>query len=408
MSVREDAWLCPPTLPAIRRLAEAEGLSIEAAFERMEQVRYRALDRIVEDPYRYGLEPSIWWVGDALVDFPWCTVDTAAVIRARTGLDWEGWKKAVRRLLGFTKPVKSLLSSGANRSGKTERAVKRAVMEAVNRPDGHVWALHASWRDSVQKQQDVVWKYLPREYKRQVQGEHEYIKYKEKTGFAGQGFILGNGTRFQFAVYTQDVQSVMEGAKVSRANADEEFPVEWLLALERRSAQLNGVVECTFTPVHGWTAGVGEFYEGMTPVKMMPAYMLPRDGLPGVPWAAMGLAEAEYRELEQAEEEKRAACAPGSRPQDCTAWLRGEDGLPPAPAGRVFDAVPRVARCRNPERAVIFMHPCDNPYGNPRMVIQRALHQGGEMVRQSVYGLATRKWSARFPGYRDWVGESEK
>jgi hypothetical protein len=395
-------------MAAIRRFAEAEKCSVEMAFEKMERIRYRAMDRILEDPYRYGLEPSIWWVADALVDYPTCTVDTEAVIKSATGLDWEGWKRSMRKLLGFARPVRSLLSSGANRSGKTERASKRNIMTAVNTPNAHVWALHASWRDSVEKQQDVAWKYMPKEFKRQVQTEHEYIKYKDKTGFAGNSFILNNGTRFNFAVYTQDVKSVMEGARVTRANADEEFPVEWLMALERRAAQLNGTVECTFTPVHGWTAGVGEYCEGMTPVKLMPAYMLPRDGLPGIPWAAMGLTEEEYRELEAADDAKRPTAVPWSRPQDCTQWLKGVEGMPEAPAGRVFDKVPRVAKCRNADRAIIWFHPCDNPYGNPRMVIRKAMSQGFDMVRMSIYGMATRKWSAKFPGFRNWIGESEK
>jgi len=405
--MREDAWLAPPTMAQIRLVAEREQCSVPLAFEKLEKVRERALERIEEDPYRFGLEPPCWWVADALVDFPICTVDTAAVIKARTGLDWEGFKRAMRRHLGFGRPAKSLLSSGANRSGKTERASKRNVMMAVHTPSAHVWAMHASWRDSVDKQQDVVWKYMPREMKRQVQSETEYVKYKEKTGFAGNSFIMRNGTRFNFAVYNQDVKSVMEGSKVTRGNLDEEFPVEWLLAMERRAAQLNGIVECTFTPVHGWTAGVGEFLEGMTPVKMMAAYMLPRDGREALPWAAMGLAEEEYRELERAEDEKRMATAPWSRPQDCLAWLEGKEGLPEAPANRVFDKVPRVARCRNGERAIVWFHPCDNPYGNPRMVIKRAESQGAEMVKMSVYGLAMRKWSARFPGFRNWVGEGE-
>lgn len=405
--MREDAWLCPPSMPAIRAFAAEYKCSVEMAFERLERIRYRALDRILEDPYRFGLEPSIWWVQDALVDFPICTVDTAAVIKAKTGLDWDDWKREVRLLLGFQRPVKSVLSSGANRSGKTERASKRSVMMAVHRPDSFVWALHESWRDSVDKQQGVVHKYLPQEHKEQKQTSTAYMKYKEKTGFAGSSFILENGSRFTFAVYTQDVKSVMEGSKVSWANADESFPVEWLLALERRAAQLNGVVECTFTPVHGWTAGVGEYFEGMKPVKMMPAYMLPRDGGPGVPWAAMGLTEEEYQELENAEDERREAGVMWSKPQDCTAWLKGGTGLPPSPAGRMFDSVPRVAKCRNPERAIVWFHPCDNPYGNPRNVIKKAMSQGSEMVKMSVYGMAAKKWSARFPGFRNWIGEGD-
>lgn len=403
--MREDAWMAPPGAAAVRAYAEQNDCAFADAFRRMERLRERTLERIADDPYRYGLEPPCWWVADALEDFPYCTVDTEQTIRAGTGLSWDDFKQAMRERLGFKRPVKSLLVSGANRSGKTERALKRCVMLAEEQAESHIWAFHESWRDSVDKQQDVVWKYLPKEHKKQVQGANEYIKYKAKTGFSGMSLILENGTHFKFGAYTQDVKSVMEGSKVTRAEADEDFPVEWLLALERRAAQLNGVVNCTFTPVYGWTAGVGEFYEGMTVVKDMPAYMLPRDGKSPLPWAAMGLSREEYDELEAAEDDRRAATAPWSRPQDCLAWLGGEDGLPAAPEGRVFERVPRVAKCRNPDRGVVWFHPCDNPYGNPRQVIKRALHQGTEMVRMSVYGMATRKWSARFPGFRDWVGE---
>src|SRR5690554_5020361 len=83
--MREDAWLAPPGAAAVRAYAEQNDCAFADAFRRMERLRERTLQRIVDDPYRYGLEPSCWWVADALEDFPFCTVDTERTIRDRTG-----------------------------------------------------------------------------------------------------------------------------------------------------------------------------------------------------------------------------------------------------------------------------------------------------------------------------------
>jgi hypothetical protein len=203
----------------------------------------------------------------------------------------------------------------------------------------------------------------------------------------------------RFVFYTQEVASVFEGALPAMVAMDETFPEEWLKTAERRVAQKNGFVVCPFTPVNGWTTGIQQFIDQSTVVKQTPAYLLPRDGGAILPWLEMGLTESEYRELENADIEKRAARAPWSRPQDCLAWLDGKEGKMDPPKDRAFTMVPRVAMCANSTRAIVYMMPCDNPYGNPRLVMKTAVAQGVEMIKRSIYGQVARRWMNKFPGF---------
>ena len=192
--MREDPWLAPPTLAQIRLVAAERKCSVELAFEHLERIRERALDRIAEDPYRYGLEPPVWWVLDALVDFPVCTVDTAAAIKARTGMDWEGFKRAMRRALGFERPVKTLLASGANRR-KTERRASN-VMLAVHEPQTQSGPCTPP--GATRSRSSRTW--LQYAARAEAPGaERRNTSSQGEDGSAGNSFILANGTRFNFA-----------------------------------------------------------------------------------------------------------------------------------------------------------------------------------------------------------------
>jgi hypothetical protein len=404
MEVRDDAWLHAPTLWMIEARAERDRSSLEQAFVRMESERSRILDRQRDDAYRYALEPSIWLVSDALEDFPYCTVDTERMLSGRFGCTWAEFKQRMREHLGFAEPVRSILDTGANRSAKSWRAVKRAIMTAAkSKAEMVVMMVHETQERSKNDQQALVWNLLPAEWRIQQKTVTTWIHYNTQNGFSNDKITLPNLVQMRFHFYTQDVKKTLEGTKPIRANLDESFTIEWLEAMERRCAQFNGVVHATFTPVYGWTDGIAGFIDGMTPVKTMPAFLLPRDGGEALPWLAMGISEAEWRELAQAEQEKRPATAPQSRPQDCLAWLEGKTGLPESPRDRVFDVVPRVAKCAHPGRAVVYYQPCDNPYSKPRNLLTRLLQHGSDagrdQIRKAVYSIVSKKWQSQFPKF---------
>jgi hypothetical protein len=386
--------------------AGREKVSVGEAWRRMEEDRLRVLDAQRDDVYRYALEPSIWLVSDALEDFGWCTVDTERMLERRFGWTWKEFKKRMREHLGFDKPVTSILDTGAMRSSKSWRAVKRAIMTAANlestgrKNDYVVMMVHETQSRSRIDQQSLFWELLPPEWRMQIKSETAWIHYSSQNGFSNDRLILPNLVQIRFLFYTQDVKKSLEGAKPIRANLDEAFDLSWLETMERRCSQFNGVVHATFTPAHGWTDGISAFIDGAEAVKTIPGYLLPKDGGEALPWLAMGLTEKEWEELESAEVGRRPPLCPQSRPQDCLAWLDGKEGLPDAPEDREFERVARVMKSAHGGRAVVCYMPCDNPYSHPRNLLKRMLQNGAaagrEQIKRAVYSMVTKGWKSQF------------
>ena len=351
------------------------------------------------DPLRYGWEPPIWWVVDALIDFPYCTSYTEKTIRKNTGLEWEAFKAAMRQALKpGLKKVDSVLATGMNRSSKSQYAAKRGMMMAEKNPAVLVMGCHTQKTRSREDQQVLFWRHFPKDWKKTLRTETTWISYTRAGGFRpDDAAVLPNGTLLKFATYSQDLRSMLEGKIPKYCNLDEAFTLDWLKTLEMRSAQVNGVVVGTYTPVDGWTEGVGAFMDDMVVVKSMPAFLLPRDGKAVLPWMALGLKEDEYRELEQAEVDKRDATAMQCRPQNCLAWLDGKDGMPEIPKDRLFQSVPRVALSKGDRRAVVWFHPCDNPWGNPKEVVRKAGAFGDEGYKKYIYAIIQKKVGLQFP-----------
>jgi hypothetical protein len=67
----------------VAEFATAKGIGEVQAAAELLTMRRAFIAREASDHLRFGWEPSIWWVADALIDFPFCTTATAEVIRAR-------------------------------------------------------------------------------------------------------------------------------------------------------------------------------------------------------------------------------------------------------------------------------------------------------------------------------------
>jgi len=64
---------------------------------------------------------------------------------------------------------------------------------------------------------------------------------------------------------------------------------------------------------------------------------------------------------------------------------------------RTFERVPRVMRCADQRRGVVFFHSSDNHYGNPREVMLNLASRDSRFKRERFYGVADRQQSGAFP-----------
>jgi phage terminase large subunit-like protein len=378
--------------------------------------RERIIAEEKADPFQHLWQPPIWRVCDALLGVPW--VDKL-------------FAEAMRKHLGFEKPVRTLLILGGNRAGKTQYAANRTMRVLFHYMSAKAWALHSTLQMSRDYQQPIFYNYLPAGLKGvDVKSKTAYIAYKQKTGFSDEQFVLppqkpgAPGSSCTFKAYEQDIRSI-EGGNLEIVWPDELVPSDWVETLELRVAEKNGWVVITFTPVEGYTETVRLMCDGAEVVKESTAFLVPNDGGKPLPHLALGLSEEKFAELALAEQENRAALYPQSRPENCAAWLEtpphpspfpqggeGEDtacgdarptnpvnaGQPAVPAGREFKRVPRVLKCADPEgkRAVVYFHSSDNPYGNPKRIWGTIASKSEDFILERFYGIATKTMSARF------------
>jgi len=395
----------------------------QEAWAKLMLEREQRIQRERNEPFPHWYEPPIWKVCDALLGFPWVDAD---------------WARRMREHLGFPTPVKILLINGGNRGGKSEYAsdrVMRVLRTLRNYRDSageppRAWCLHSTLPMSRQYQQPLFWSYLPAElrakdYKTRV----TYIAYKQKTGFSEENFVLPDGADCVFKAYEQDRRGI-EGGNVDIIWPDELVPSDWVETMDLRIAEKGGWMIITFTPVDGYTETVRLFQDGAEVVKESTAFLLPKDGGPADEARALGLTEAELEEVKRADAEKRASIVPQSRPENCNRWIEGggegaaatlqkggggaaatsgmdinpvNSGQMAIPAGREFETVPRVLKCvsQNAEqqRACVFFHTSDNPYGNPKSVWSTIAGKSADFKRERFYGIATKNFSARFPKF---------
>ena len=405
--------LPPPGYEAVQAEMTISGTTRDVALDKLVRMRAKTLELETTDPLRNGFEPQIWHVCDALVGYPWCY--DRPFLRAirnrwpdqanRTDQEvWQWFCETMRKCLGYERAVKMLLILGGNRAAKSEYAAKRSMMLATEKENARIYALHMSEPRSKRDQQPLYWKYMPAEWKIQIASLVAYIKYKEKTGFAENSFILFNGSSGGFLNYMQDKDTALQGLEADLFAPDELIPADWIPDILLRLATRAGIGMLTFTPVNGYTPTVGMFCDSATVVRTIPAYLCPRDRGDPDEARALNLTPEQYTEVLKAVDEKRVAMAPQSQPEDVLSWLEE-----PTPAGghpsnggdqkRVFDQVPRVMRCVDPRKAVVFFNPSDNPYGNPKEVVAELRKKGRGYIRERFYGLAEKTISVLIPKF---------
>jgi len=160
-------------------------------------------------------------------------------------------------------------------SGKTEWAGKRVVQAAMNNPESIIWCFQTTFENSVQMQQKVIWKYIPKELKNVKRDKVTNISYSQKRGFSDGKLVFPNGSEIVFRNYSQDITTI-EGGEIGSMNpdegcpfvhnigfwADELIPQAWLDTLRFRLVTRDSVGIITFTPIEGYSPTVKEYLNG--------------------------------------------------------------------------------------------------------------------------------------------------
>jgi len=230
--------LVKPTEEALRLIIERDGAEKVAE---LIQLREDKITAEKEDPYRHGYEPFHWKDADEML-----------------------------------KNKEELLILGGNRAGKTEYAAKRAIFTLCNKPNSIVWCIHTTSMSSVQMQQNVIWKYIPSEYKTMKKGRITNIQYSLKNGFSHNSFVFPNGSQCIFMNYAQD-KVVIEGGEPDFIWCDELVPLDWVQTLRYRILTRRGRLLITFTPIGGFSQVVKEYVNGCKFTKTMKADILPQN-----------------------------------------------------------------------------------------------------------------------------------
>jgi len=344
-----------------------------AELEGFLQERYRLIRRAENDPLRFGWEPPVWHLCDCLLGFEWVDPEEA---------------RGVREALGFDRPVSTLLINGGNRAGKSEYAAKRLNMVLSRKDGARAWAFQSSAGNSVEMQQPVVYRYLPVEWRREVKSSVAYISYKQKMGFSEGRFVTDNASECTFRNYEQE-KTKIEGGECDMVWADELIPPDWVETLGLRIATRNGRMLVTFTPVQGYSATVKMFQDGAKTVLESTGWLLPRRGQ--VPDIVRALGFRSEAEMERAEK-----LGPNAVLESVGAML----GTKPADG---FERVPRVMKCLEDGKAVVFFYSSDNPFGNPARVWEEIKGKNIFYKRERFYGLANKTAATMFPKFKTAV-----
>lgn len=443
MTLRPDPLLPVPTLDDALALAERTGRDPVQVHELLCAAREEQIDARKKDPFGHGYVPPIWTVAWSLIDWPWWPRTLEEQALARYGdPDLHAFMARMRRALGFAHPVKLLWVSGANRAGKTEMTAYMVNAQMAGKAGQRIVPLSTSHGASLDSEfQAKLFRYIPREWKGLGRTASAYISYKEQTGFSDSTYTFPNSSRCSFVFYSQDPESAMEGFDADAIFPDETIPAPFFERILPRLAGRGGYAVLTNTPQAGYDAVVHQFLAGATVTRWSPAWMLPRDGGPPDPARALGLLPDELSALAADFDARpqRPSRIPESRPEDCWAWIEEversngrtvtpsdratvrpcdraggaalfaprplREGGPSiaTPDGRLFESTPRVARCADPDRAVIWFHGADNPFALPRNLLRNSVSQDRDWTRCRIYGIVSPRTRSVFTAFREAV-----
>ncbi len=247
-------WTPHPALPTLSG-EEMVRMSADAVLDYYNK-REAAIESERDDPYRHGFELPTWARADEQL-----------------------------------RSHEEILVMGGNRAGKSEWAAKRVVQCLVNNPGTIIWCLTETSANSIQFQQKLVFKYLPKEFKNLGRGKVGWVVFSLRNGFTSAKFTLPNRSECIFRNWSQDI-STIEGGEIGSPQAeaggshnigfwaDELIPLPWLETIRYRcvTREAKGIV--TFTAVDGWNPVVKSLLTGARTTEDAPADLLGGERVP--------------------------------------------------------------------------------------------------------------------------------
>ena len=239
-------------------------------------------------------------------------------------------------------------------SGKSEWAGKRVVQSALNNPNSIIWCFQTTFENSVQMQQKIIWKYIPKELKNAKRDKITNISYSQKRGFSDGKLVFPNGSEIVFRNYSQDI-STIEGGEIGSMTpvsniphvhnigfwADELIPQTWLDTLRYRLVTRDAVGIITFTPIEGYSPTVKEYLNGA-----------------------------------KTEEDIEADLIKGLR-------------------------VPIVQQPKRKDSKIIYYHTKDNPYGGYDRIVKTLEGAHRDDILCRAYGVPSKPMAGKFPKFSD-------
>ena len=272
----------------------------------------------------------------------WVEID--AVVAKRYDTVWD-----------FTVPVYENYFAGGvvnHNSAKTSGGAWLVVRCAMENSNSLIVCFSQNAELSVLVQQSAIYKALPSELKSKTLGANEYVSYTTQNGFAGNSFILPNGSRILFKTYSQFTQNqtVLEGLELGcydpkttnlGAWCDEYLGgPELINTLSFRLATRDSKLLLTFTPIDGYTETIRQYLDNAIT------------------------------------EETKVAEA-----------LRGI-------------AVPYIQRSTKKNAFVLYMHTKDNPFSGYERVLEEAKAKNDDdWIKTRLYGIPTKSATTLFPRF---------
>lgn len=404
-----------PTEGMVQEIMAENSCSRFEALLAYKNQRQQIIEAERKDAFNYSYIPTIWTVVWSLLDWPYWPQQLIAEACEEYGCKdvWE-FMRRMREKLGFSHPVTCLWVSGANGSGKSELVSYMVNAQMAAKADQLVYVLSTTEKGSVDAGIHAkLYRHIPKPWINVGKGSVGYVSYKAQNGFSNSAYMFPNGSRLAMKFYSQDPEVECEGFDAHAIFADESIPAGWFERLPARVGRRNGFIMHTNTPQAGYTDVVHQFMEGATVTRWSCGYMLPKDGQDAVQAGALGLSEKEYAMLLEAHAQRPPLppWVPESRAEDCWEWLNAEPGwetlpraIKDAPAvqegTRLFEAVPRVAKCADRNRAVVWFHSADNPYGYPRNLVSDMAGKDSERIKCRLYGVVSPQQQSVFSAFR--------
>jgi hypothetical protein len=286
----------PRELAALLSQTDGPEQLIAKLKRREEAIAYSEVE--TGDPFHGGCELDHWHHADLLLGLtePDAADRPLPMMAALLGMETQALTFPIEML---DNPFWTLILLGGNRSGKSEYCAKRVMQHAMGYPGTAIVCLSETLEASIQNQQQLIWKYLPRTLKeRNGQKDSQGIfhcNYSLKGGFTLEKLILPNRSQIFFKTYNQPPEDI-EGWTLGNQDfrtiggwADENCPLPWIQALRRRAGYYGALVLWSYTPVKGITPAIKELVgDTAETVMVLPSELLPnRVNVPGCPAGTM-------------------------------------------------------------------------------------------------------------------------